>query len=368
LPEKNIVVMLPFRNVYLTGIVRDKQRRKMSKSLGNSPDPLDLIRDFGADGVRVGMLLSSPAGNDLLFDEGLVEQGRNYANKVWNAFRLVMGWETHDNGATDLDKLAISWMQSRINEANTVLDDQFEKFRLSDALMTLYKLIWDDFCSWYLEMVKPPYGEPIASETLAATHDLLEKLMKMLHPFMPFLTEEVYQRMKDRDEKDFVCVSDMPRPAAADTDLLKRFTLAQEMTTEGRKFRSQQGLSPKEKVEIFVKTADQSAFDGIMPVLEKFLNADISFTAEAVAGAGSFRVGTHELFVPAAAVDNEAERTKIQEDIEYQEGFLNMVRKKLGNERFVQNAPEQVVAIERKKEADALAKLEVLKEQLARLG
>ncbi|MFK7971146.1 MAG: valine--tRNA ligase [Bacteroidia bacterium] len=358
---------IPFKNVYLTGIVRDKQRRKMSKSLGNSPNPLDLIHDFGADGVRVGMMLSSPAGNDLLFDEGLVEQGRNYANKVWNAFRLVMGWETHDNGATELDHLAIKWMESRIDEAGHILEDQYDKFRLSDALMTLYKLIWDDFSGWYLEMVKPPFGEPISAETLEATKGLLERLMKLLHPFMPFLTEEIYQRMSERDEKDFICVSDMPRPGEADQNLLKRFALAQEMTTEGRKFRQQNSLSPKESIDIHIKTADQTAFDGIMPVLTKFLNANISFTDEAIAGAGSFRIGTHELFVPAAAVDSDAERTKIEEEIKYQEGFLNIVRKKLGNERFVQNAPDQVVASERKKEASALAKLEVLKEQLARL-
>ncbi|MEZ4687968.1 MAG: class I tRNA ligase family protein [Bacteroidia bacterium] len=234
--------------------------------------------------------------------------------------------------------------------------------------MTLYKLIWDDFSSWYLEMVKPPFGEPIAAETLEATEVLLERLMKMLHPFMPFLTEEVYQRLRDREEKDYICVSDMPQAGAADKSLLKRFALAQEIVTEGRKFRSQQGLSPKEKVEIFVKTTDNTPFEGMMPVLEKFLNADIGFTDSAVEGAGSFRIDTHEFFVPAAAVDNEAERAKIEEEIKYQEGFLNIVRKKLGNDSFVQNAPEQVVAIERKKEADALAKLELLKEQLGRLG
>jgi valyl-tRNA synthetase len=360
---------VPFRNVYLTGIVRDKQRRKMSKSLGNSPDPLDLIRDFGADGVRVGMLLSSPAGNDLLFDEALVEQGRNYANKVWNAFRLVMGWETNRNTSNlDLESMAFNWMDARINEALITLEDQFKQFRLSDALMTLYKLIWDDFCSWYLELIKPAFGEPINATTLAGTKHLFEKLMKMLHPFMPFLTEEVYQRLDGRGEYDYICISKMPEAGKVDQTTIENFSLAQDVVTEGRKFRQQNGLSPKESIDIHVKTADQIPFKIIKPVLEKFLNAKIKFTDDAIAGAGSFRVGTHELFVPAVEVDNDAERAEILKDIEYQEGFLNIVRKKLGNERFVNNAPDQVVANERKKEADALAKLEVLKEQLARLG
>ena len=360
---------IPFRNVYLTGIVRDKQRRKMSKSLGNSPDPLKLIAQFGADGVRVGMLLSSPAGNDLLFDESLVEQGSKFGNKIWQAFRLVKGWEVKEAAASDMDKQAAAWMEARIHAVGQEMEDHFSKFRLSDALMAIYKLIWDDFCSWYLEMIKPPFGEAIPSETFQGATALFETLMKMLHPFMPFISEEIYQRLSERAEGDFLCVADMPAFSQPEPTILNEMELINETVTAVRKFRLDKQIAFKEAIELFIKTSEQPIFEKYEALMQKFLNTSaISYVADQVENTGSIRVRTHELYIPLGAVDVEAEREKIQKEIAYTEGFLVKVNKKLANERFVNNAPEQVVALERKKQTDAESKLALLRESLAQLG
>jgi len=359
----------PFDHVYLHGIVRDDQRRKMSKSLGNSPDPLDLIRDYGADGTRVGILLSSPAGNDLLFKYELVEQGRNFANKIWNAFRLVKGWEVADEPASERDQLAIDWMRQRIDQAACEIDDHFGKFRLSDALMATYKLKWDDFCSWFLEMIKPGYGQPIARETLEATLDLFEQTLQLLHPFMPFITEELWHGLRERGEGEFICVSRLFTPAEPDAAMLERFELIKETVTAVRAFRSEKGLSPKDPIDLYVNSDTPEAFVRYQAILDKLLNLSSLTEAQAKPEqAGSLRVGTHELYIPLTHVDLDAEREKIQKEIEYQAGFLEKVKKKLSNEKFVSNAPEKVVALERKKQADAEAKLERLRKGLAELG
>ncbi len=360
---------VPFRNVYLTGIVRDKQRRKMSKSLGNSPDPLDLIAQYGADGVRVGMLLSSPAGNDLLFDESLVEQGRNFANKIWNAFRLVKGWEVKEAAASGMDRQAQAWMHARIQAIGLEMEDHFSKFRLSDALMSIYKLIWDDFCSWYLEMIKPPFGEAIASETYQGAIAQFETLMKMLHPFMPFLSEELYQGLQEREAGDYICIADMPESGQPDKNVLEEMELINETVTSVRKFRLDKQISFKEAIDLYIKTEEQATFEKYEALMGKFLNTSaISYVSDQVENTGSIRVRNHEMYIPLGAVDVDAEREKLQKEIEYTEGFLVQVNKKLSNERFVNNAPEQVVALERKKYADAENKLTLLRESLAQLG
>jgi len=359
----------PFKDVYLTGIVRDKQRRKMSKSLGNSPDPLDLIAGYGADSVRVGMLLSSPAGNDLLYDDALVEQGRNFANKIWNAFRLVKGWEIVDTEQQEREKIAIKWMKERIQEAGVEVDDHFDKYRLSDALMSMYKLIWDDFCSWFLEMIKPNYGDPISRQTQEESLGIFEELMKMLHPFMPFLTEELYHGMKERAEGDFICIAQQVQTKGSEAPILQEVELIKEAITAVRAFRAEKGLSPKEAIELYINSEQEALFQRYESVLVKFLNTSkIEFAKEQVDGTASIRVQSHEFYIPLGAIDVEAEKEKIHKEIEYTEGFLKIVLKKLGNERFVNNAPEKVVATERKKQADAEAKLEVLRKSLAELG
>ena len=359
----------PFKHVYLTGIVRDKQRRKMSKSLGNSPDPLLMMEENGADGVRVGMLFSSPAGNDLLFDEALVEQGRNFANKIWNAFRLVKGWEVVDIPATDREKLSIEWLESRIQQVGVEIEEYFEKFRLSDALMSVYKLIWDDFCSWYLEMIKPNYGDPISKAVLDKTLNLFEELLKILHPFMPFLTEELYHSLRERKEGDFICVAQLPSFEAREDAILGEVELVKEVIGAVRNFRASKQIPNKEAIELYISTSDEKVFAKYSLILEKLLNAsEIDFVKEKVDGAGSIRVKNHEFFIPLSNVDVEAEKEKILKEIEYTEGFLQKVLKKLSNDRFVNNAPEKVVNLEKKKQADAEEKLELLKKSLAELG
>jgi len=359
----------PFNNVYLTGIVRDKQRRKMSKSLGNSPDPLELIQKYGADGVRVGMMLCSPAGNDLLYDNSLVEQGTRFANKIWNAFRLISGWEVADQEPTAIDKVAIEWMRERAEAVAAEIEDHFEKFRLSDALMSLYKLIWDDFCSWFLEMIKPAYGSPISKTTLNAALDVFESLLQLLHPYMPFITEDIWQNLRAREEGVFITTSQLPKAKGSEAAILVEMELIQETITAGRNFRVKKGLKQKEAISLFIKTDSAELFQRYQDILHKFLNtAEISFVDKQVEGAGSLRVRTHELYIPLENVDVEAEKAKILKEISYTEGFLSKVMKKLGNERFVSRAPEKVVALERKKQADAEAKLSLLKESLAKLG
>ncbi|MCL4136134.1 UNVERIFIED_CONTAM: hypothetical protein GTU68_029382 [Idotea baltica] len=359
----------PFNNVYLHGIVRDDQRRKMSKSLGNSPDPLDLIAQFGADGVRVGMLLASPAGNDLLFKESLVEQGRNFANKIWNSFRLIDNWEASDAAPTQGDQLALAWMNQRVEQAAAEIADHFEKFRISDALMSVYKLIWDDYCSWFLEMVKPPYEQPISQETLQGVIAVFEKTLQLLHPFMPFISEEIWQEIKPRSEGEFLTINSLFNFEAADETLLKEMELIQESITAIRGFKMEKQIPNKEAIQVYIKTDNEALFQKYQPLIQKFTLADeISFVQEQVDGTGSLRVRNHELYIPLGDIDVEAEKVKIQKEIEYTEGFLNQVMKKLGNERFVANAPEKVVNMEKKKKADAEAKLVLLRESLNQLG
>ncbi|MDP5168926.1 MAG: valine--tRNA ligase, partial [Bacteroidia bacterium] len=359
----------PFSNVYLTGIVRDDQRRKMSKSLGNSPDPLDLIAEFGADAVRVGMLLASPAGNDLLYKESLIEQGRNFANKIWNAFRLLNTWELSDAPSSDRDKIALSWMQERINESLLEIEDHFEKFRLSDALMSAYKLKWDDFCSWFLEMVKPEYEQPISRETYEGVVDMFEQTLKILHPFMPFLTEELWHALRERKEGEFICLAPMPVAVHREAPILHEIALMQEAITAVRGFKKDKGISFKDKIALSVNTDAEAQFKTYRPLLDRFLNLEsLVFVNEGISGTGSVRVGTHEFYIPLDNVDLDAEREKIQKEIDYLNGFLMSVEKKLSNEKFVNGAPADVLDRERQKQADAEAKLEVLRKSLLDLS
>ncbi len=360
----------PFKNVYLTGIVRDKQRRKMSKSLGNSPDPLDLIKQYGADGVRTGMLFSSPAGNDLLFDEKLVEQGRNFANKIWNAFRLVKGWEITDTAQPKANALAIEWYENRFHEALLEMEDHFSKYRLSDALMTVYKLVWNDFCSWYLEWIKPEYEKPIDRATLEATLAFFEKTIAVLHPFMPFITEEIWHSLGEREDNDCLIVSQWPQPKSFDEKLLKSGALLFEIISNIRNLRSSKGISPREALELQVKTSNSADISPIIESIEKMANVSaVNFTEEIPDNCFSFVQESHEFFVPVSEeIDVEAEREKLTQELAYTKGFKNSVEKKLSNERFVSGAPEAVVATEKKKLADAEAKIASLEASIASLG
>lgn len=361
----------PFKNVYYTGIVRDEQGRKMSKSLGNSPDPIELMEKYGADGVRVGMLLTSPAGNDLPFDEKLCEQGRNFANKIWNAFRLTQGWEVDAaREQVGSSAVAVEWMESRIQEVLEELEGQFAEFRLSEALMSTYRLVWDDFCSWYLELIKPPYGEPIDSKTMDATVHIFEDLLKLLHPFMPFLSEEIWHWIRERSNpKEAICVAQWPTPKGKNADLLQAFIPFQQAIAEIRTIRKNNQIPQREGLDLKIQPGTdypQSMEEAMIKLTN--LNS-VERVEEKVPNSFGFVVGTTSFFVPfGAAVDVEAEKAKIQKEVEHLNGFLKGVRGKLSNERFVQNAPENVVAMERKKESDALAKLAVLQSKLAELG
>jgi valyl-tRNA synthetase len=360
----------PFNNVYLTGIVRDAQGRKMSKSLGNSPDPLELIKNHGADGVRTGLLLSSAAGNDLLFETKLCEQGWNFGNKIWNAFRLVKGWEVVNAEPSVAAKKAQEWFEARFKQAVAEMDDHFSKFRISDALMTVYKLVWDDFCSWYLEAVKPPYGDPIDRETYELTIGFFEDVLKLLHPFMPFLTEELWHQLGDRDEKDCVIVAQYPEVKAYDNEVLEKAKIAFELISQIRNTRSSKGLSPKEQLKLFIKTSDKSLYKEFASIINKLGNLEsMEFTTDKVDNAISFVIKSDEFFIPMeGAIDVEKEKAEIQKELDYTKGFLNSVMKKLDNERFVQNAPDKVIEMERKKQSDAEAKIKTLEDSLANLG
>jgi len=361
---------IPFKNVYLTGIVRDKLGRKMSKSLGNSPDPILLMEKYGADGVRMGMLLTSPAGNDLPFDESLCEQGRNFSNKVWNALRLVKGWEIDESiPQPDTSVVAVKWFEARFNSTLKFIDEQFEKYRLSDALMAIYKLVWDDFCSWYLEMIKPAYQKPIDRKTLDATIAIFDKLMRVVHPFMPFLTEEIWQLIKDRKEGESIMVAEMPQPEAFDEQLLKQFETAAEAIQSVRSIRKEKNIPFKDEIQLFVKKNNESADLTFDPVVKKLCNlSELTYVDEKVDDALSFILHSTEFYIPLTeSVDIEAEIAKLEEELKYTEGFLKSVEKKLSNERFVDNAPEQVVAMERKKQEDAQNKIAVIREQLISL-
>ncbi len=358
----------PFSNVYLTGLVRDKQRRKMSKQLGNSPDALKLIEEYGADGVRVGLLLSSAAGNDLLFDEALCQQGKAFANKIWNAFRLVKGWEIADIDQPESSKIALEWYTSKFQETLSSIEDHFSKYRLSDALMAMYKLIWDDFCSWLLEMIKPAYGQPIDKQTYQAVIAIFEDNLRILHPFMPFLTEEIWQYIEERSSDNALIVAKYPEAKVYDTSIISDFETVKEVISGIRTIRKEKNIAFKNAIDLHVINNEKLS-EAYNSVISKMGNIEsLQLTSESVEGALSFRVQSNEYYIPInGAINIEDEVKKLTEELTYTEGFLKSVQKKLSNERFVNNAPEQVVASERKKEADALAKIETLKSSLASL-
>lgn len=363
---------IPFKNVYLTGIVRDKQGRKMSKSLGNSPDPIELIEKYGADGVRVGMLLTSPAGNDLPFDEVLCEQGRNFSNKIWNALRLVKGWQTDENlEQPETAGVSIEWFGNKLNETLGLIQDHFSKYRISDALMAVYKLIWDDFCSWYLEMIKPAYQTNIDPATLKATIGFFEKLMKVLHPFMPFITEEIWHHLSERKDDECLMISDLPVASSVNNEILLEFNYVREVIMGIRKLRKEKNIPNREEIRLMIKKNEgekaRTYFDCVLKKLCKISALD--YTDQKEDEAVSFIVKSTEFFIPLeGSVDVEAEIEKLETELKYTMGFLSGVDKKLANERFVNNAPEQVVTKEKQKKADAEARIRIIQEQLSSLG
>jgi valyl-tRNA synthetase len=369
----------PFTNVYLTGIVRDKQGRKMSKQLGNSPDPIELMEKFGADGVRVGMLLCSPAGNDLPFDESYCEQGRNFSNKIWNAFRLIKGWEVGNAKQNESNKIAIEWFSARFNEQLTIINDLYSKYRISEALMATYKLAWDDFCAWYLEMIKPDFADgrsmPIDKETYDATLVFLEKILKVIHPFMPFISEEIWHLIKERSEKECILVAEWPIPIAIGTEkenalILDEFDVVMQVITNIRNIRKQKNIPPKEQLEIHEKDGKDVHITKYDPLICRMCNlSSFNYTKEKIDNSVSFIVRTMEFFVPFSKNINMAEeKERLMKDLEYNKGFLLSVEKKLSNERFVMNAKPEILAIEKKKQSDAEAKIKAIEEQLASLS
>lgn len=360
---------MPFKHVYFTGIVRDKLGRKMSKSLGNSPDPLVLIDKFGADGVRMGMMLSAPAGNDILFDESLCEQGRNFNNKIWNAFRLVKGWETADIEQPKSAEIAVKWFDAKLKEVNEEMQKQFKDYRISEALMTVYKLFWDEFSSWYLEMVKPAYGQPIDQKSYDATLRFFDALLKMLHPFMPFITEELWQHIYDRKDGESIMREklDIPAPTAEELKLAADIEAVKQIIAGVRTVRNQKNIAQKEQLSLQV--VGKNDFEAYNDVTLKMANLDkIEVIAEKSADASSFMVGTDEFAVPLGdLIDVAAEIEKAEAQLKHLEGFLMGVRKKLSNENFVAHAPEKVVALERKKESDSVEKIAALKATIEEL-
>lgn len=358
----------PFENVYLTGLVRDKQRRKMSKSLGNSPDALKLIDDYGADGVRVGLLLSSAAGNDLMFDEDLCQQGKGFANKIWNAFRLINGWEVADIEQPESSKIALQWYENKFQNALAEIEDHYSKYRLSDALMTMYKLVWDDFCSWLLEMIKPDYQQPIDAKTHSTIIEIFENNLRILHPFMPFLTEEIWQYIAERKPEEALIVSQYPKLEAFNEKLISDFEVVKEVVSGIRTIRKDKNISFKDSIELSVIN-NENLSNQFNSVIAKLGNiSKMESVTDSVDGALSFRVQSNEYFIPiSGAVNIDEEIKKISAELTYTEGFLKSVQSKLSNERFVNNAPKQVLQNERNKEADALAKIETLKSSLASL-
>jgi len=357
---------MPFRNVYFTGVVRDKLGRKMSKSLGNSPDPLKLIEQFGADGVRMGLMLAAPAGNDILYDDSLCEQGRNFNNKIWNAFRLVKGWEVADVEQPEASRQAVLWFRHQLNDALATVKDHFSKFRLSDAMMVLYRLFWEEFSAWYLEAVKPAYGQPMDRATMQATLEFFDTLLRLLHPFMPFITEELWQHLDERKDGESIMYALIPEAEQADANLLKAMADVKEIVAGVRNVRKQKNLPNKEQLTLQVVGGLDNPFEAIiikLAGLEK-----IETVAEKDATAAAFMVGTTEFAVPVVgSIDVEAEIKKLEADLEYTRGFLASVDKKLSNERFVANAPEAVVAGERKKKADAESKIATMEQALKQL-
>ena len=358
---------MPFKNVYFTGIVRDKLGRKMSKSLGNSPDPLELIDKYGADGVRMGMMLAAPAGNDILFDDALCEQGRNFNNKIWNAFRLVKGWEVADIAQPEYARLATEWFESMLAKTAAEVADLFGKYRLSEALMAVYKLFWDEFSSWYLEMIKPAYGQPIDKATYEKTLGFFDNLLKLLHPFMPFITEELWQHIYDRKEGESLMVQQLNIPTACNEIIVKEFEVVKEVIGGIRTIRLQKNIAQKETLELQVVGVNPVAT--FNPVITKLCNlSSIEAVENKADGSGSFMVGTTEYAIPLGnLINTEEELAKLEADLKYQEGFLQSVLKKLSNEKFVSKAPANVIDMERKKQADAESKIASLKESIAAL-
>ena len=356
----------PFENVYLTGIVRDKIGRKMSKSLGNSPDPLDLIDRYGADGVRMGMMISAAAGNDILFDEALCEQGRNFCNKVWNVFRLIKGWEASDIEQPLHAEIAIKWFEQQLSATALEIDDLMSKYRISEALTAIYKLIRDDFSGWYLELIKPAYGQPIDTKTLRKTEQFLETLLAQLHPFMPFITEELWQALKERQEGESLMVTLIPEAGSVDNAFLARFAQTQEVISAIRNIRTSKNLSPREELVLEVAPSYANDMDAVLMKLANL--TEIRRSEEKSEGSISFVIGTDEFAVPMANLINaEEEIKKLEEDLEYQKKFLLGVEKKLSNENFVARAPEQVIALERKKKADAESRIQTIEQSLKQL-
>jgi valyl-tRNA synthetase len=371
---------VPFSSVYYTGVVRANLGRKMSKSLGNSPDPIKLMEEYGADGVRMGMLLTAPAGNDILFDEKICEQGRNFSNKMWNALRLVSGWQVGDLQQSKENEVSIQWMEQRMAQVIEEIEKDFDQYRLSEALMATYKLIWDDFCSWYLEMVKPAYGTPIDRESYDATISIFSRLMLLLHPFMPFVTEEIWHTLqgigKSEEQQQFIDANysimnqHMPTSVFYDQRMLDEFDSAREVIAGVRNIRNTRNLSPKEALEVsFIAADDRYRFARFDGIVRKLANVSaISEVKEKPAGALSFMVGTMECFVPMPEnVNKDEELKKLQEDLKYAEGFLASVLKKLSNEKFVNGAPAAVIEKERNKQRDAETKIAALKAQIAAL-
>jgi valyl-tRNA synthetase len=361
----------PFNNVYLTGIVRDEQRRKMSKSLGNSPDPIELMKKYSADGVRVGMLLCSPAGNDLLFDENLTEQGRNFSNKIWNAFRLVKNWEVDDSiDQPEASVKAIDWFDAYLNKTINLIEKAFKKYRISDALMIVYKLFWDEFSSWYLEMIKPAYQKPIDRKTYESTLDYFENLLKILHPFMPFITEELWHYLREREDGESIMVTEMPVEEKYDNSIIKDFEKVSAIITQIRSIRKDKNISNQECLEISIRNSENGNYpEAFVSVVKKMGNiTEVTLTKEKIESAVSFMVENVEYYLPLGSLVNaEEEIEKLEKELEYSRGFLNSVMKKLSNERFVNNAPESVVASEKKKAADTEVKIAALEEQIAGL-
>ncbi|MDR0438342.1 MAG: valine--tRNA ligase [Bacteroidales bacterium] len=370
---------IPFKNVYLTGMVRDKLGRKMSKSLGNSPDPLDLIRIYGADGVRVGMLLTSPAGNDLPFDETLCEQGRNFCNKIWNAMRLVNGWEVSNTiEQPEYAKISIDWFDAKLNEQLAIIEDHFAKYRLSDALMATYKLVWDDFCSWYLEMIKPAYLQPIDSDTRLITLSFFDELLQLLHPFMPFITEEIWHILgvdgkkfgiEDEPDDDII-ISEFPKSEVFDESLIVKFEIAQQIITEIRTIRKEKNIPQKDALTLFVKKNNEQPETLFDSVIQKLCNLEkLENISKKLENASTFIVKSTEYFIPLGdKIDKEAEKTKLLSELKQAENLLHSTQSKLSNERFVSSAPEQVITLERKKQSDAQQKIDVINKQLEQLN
>jgi valyl-tRNA synthetase len=360
----------PFDSVYFTGIIRDKLGRKMSKQLGNSPDPIELMNKYGADGVRLGILISSPAGNDLPFDTSQCEQGRNFANKMFNAHRLVDAWTVNEDLEQPASSIkAIEWFEVRFQQELVNINGLMDRFKISEALMAIYKLVWDDFCAWYLEMVKPGYQHPIDRKTLNKTVEFFESLLKLTHPFTPFISEDLWHKLRDREEGEDIIVSAWPEVTDFDSIILDQFSVATDVITNIRNLRKENNIANKVKMDLFVKKNGEISeeFDSVIVKMGNL--SQLEYITEKVENSNSFLVGGTEYFVPfGESIDVEAEKEKLTTELEYTQGFLKSVQKKLQNERFVSNAPDQVVDIERKKESDAISKIAILEEKISSLN